>query len=453
MLRCLALLFLVACAPDAEEGSPTTATDGDVGAVSAEGTLADAVCSADGALRVRCALTTATAQDVTWTLLDGDAVVRTDTTSGTAHTHLFWHLAEGATYTWRAETDAGSATGSFTAGTEAVAGLTIAVSGSTEAFDSVLVPLQCSDTTGLVAFDPMGRITWLAALADGSNDMRGGISGFDIGPDGFVAGVESSRVVEVDAGGDVLREVVPAEEQHHDLAVDDQGRIYVIDAREVDGYVVDGVEIFEGTTSVARFDLGDVIDPTGLSGDDRFWAQTFPGAIDFGHTNSVELGPDGTALLSLKAQHTLMQVVLDPDAADFGAVDWMLVGDTSELTGDLAWTDGGGFHGQHHASWGEDGELLVFDNGTQGSRGLAMAVDPAAGTVHEVRSVDVGSSCPVQGSTYPLADGGLLTTCAGTGEIIAFDATGEATWTASVSCGSQAPLARAMPVVVDTLGF
>lgn len=453
MLRCLPLLVLVACAPDADEGSSTTATEGDVGAVTVEGSLADATCTADGALRVRCALTTATAQDVTWTLRDGDTVLRGDTTSGTAHEHLFWHLAEGATYTWRAETDAGSASGSFTAGTEAVAGLTLAVSGSTDAFDSVLVPLQCSDTTGLVAFDPAGRITWLAELAEGSSDMRGGISGFDIGPSGFVAGLEGERVVEVAADGEVLRELVPSEAQHHDLAVDDQGRIYVVDAREVDGYVVDGVEIFAGTTAVARFDLGDAIDPEGHTGDDRFWAQTFPGAVDYTHTNSVELGPDGTALLSLKAQHALMQVVLDPDASDFGAVDWLLTGDASELASDLAWTDGGGFHGQHHASWGDDGELLLFDNGTQVSRGLALAVDPVAGTVHEVRSVDVGASCPVQGATYPLADGGLLTTCAGTGEIIAFDATGEATWTASVSCGSQAPLARAMPVIVDQLAF
>ena len=452
-LPMVALLLASCGGPGGSDDDP--ATPAAVGEVSFDGTVTTASCrEVDHPLMARCTLTTESSSTVWWTLREAGDEVRTFTTEGTTHEQLLWGLAEGTAYTWEATTDGGSASGTLTAGTVDLGELAISAVGRAPALDSVLVPLQCTDTTGLVAFDGQGRITWYQVLGPGSSDMRGGINGFDVGPDGFVAVVEGEQIAEVAPDGTLLRDLVADTlPLHHDLAVDDDGRIYVLDADEVDGYILDGVEIFDGEASVARFDLADVLTPTGTTGGDMFWASEFPGAVDWAHTNSVELGPDGTALLSLKAQNAVMQVVLDPDAADFGAVDWVLTGDDSQLTSDLAWPDGGGFYGQHHVSWSREGELLLFDNGTGSSRGLVVEVDLAAGEATELRSVAVGGSCPVQGSTYELPDGGLLTTCGNSGELQAFDASGQATWSATVSCGSRAPLARGLPLDWGALGF
>jgi len=447
-------LLLASCGgPGGDDDDPTTPAA--VGEVSFDGTVSTASCrEVDHPLMARCTLTTESSSTVRWTLREAGDEVRTFTTEGTTHEQLLWGLAEGTAYTWEATTDGGSASGTLTAGTVDLGELAISAVGGAPALDGVLVPLQCTDTTGLVAFDGQGRITWYQVLGPGSSDMRGGINGFDVGPDGFVAVVEGERIVEVAPDGTLVRDIVAdARPLHHDLAVDDDGRIYVLDATEVDGYILDGVEVFDGTSSVARFDLADVLTPTGSLGSDMFWANEFPGATDWAHTNSVELGPDGTALLSLKVQHAVMQVVLDPEAADFGAVDWVLTGDDSDLSSDLAWSDGGGFHGQHHVSWASDGSLLVFDNGTSGSRGLAVDLDLDGGVASELRSVELGDYCSIQGATYELAGGGLLTTCGTSGTIEAFDASGQATWSATVSCGSRAPLARGLPLDWGTLGF
>jgi hypothetical protein len=460
MPRIVLLALALAACSDGRGDDPTTSSTSSpasLGEVTATGGLSDASCEAtDHPLAVRCELTSASSDTVTWTVReagDGGDVQRTLVTDGTVHQVLLWGLAAQTDYVVEAVGSDGQASGALTAGSHGLEGLSIVTTGATDAFDSVLVPLQCDDTSGLVSFDAEGRVTWFAHLAPGSTDMRGGISGFAVSPDGFVAGLQGDGVVEVGVDGSELRFVQPSEVQHHDLTVDEQGRIYVVDARQVDGYVLDGVEIFSGTESVARFDLADVITPSGTTGGDMFWANTFPGAIDYTHTNSVELGPDGTGLLSLKAQNTVMQVVLDPDAADFGSVDWVLAGDDSDLSATVAFTDGGGFTGQHHASWSSDGTVLLFDNGASTSRGLELFVDPDAGTATELRSVGVGERCPVQGATYELPDGGLLTTCANSGEIVAHDASGSERWSATVSCGSQAPLARGIPLQWADLGF
>ena len=445
-MRCsvtlLALAVLGACSSSDTTEAPVeaTASDADVtGSVLA----ADCATTANP-LRFACTLSTAADTEVEWTVSEGDTVLQTYTTSGTEHEQTLWGLPESTALTWSATLDDGTATGNLSTGSADLGSFTVSATG-TLATDHVMVPLQCSDQTGLVMFDEAGRVTWYEALGAGSTDGRGGLQGFDRTPDGFVAGLDGTEVVEVAPDGTVLRELSGFDNPlHHDLAADDAGRLYLLEAFEVDGYVLDGIRVFDDTDEVAFFTLGDVVSPSGSAGNDRYWQDTFPGAVDWSHANSVELAGDGTALLSLKAQNALMSVVVDPDAADFGEVVWTLTGDSSDLASDFSWADGGGFTGQHHASYTSAGDVMLFDNGSSSSRGLVVELDGTSAS--EGASAAVGSYCPTQGAAYELDDGGLLVTCANSGEVLAFDPSGAQVWSASVSCGTQAPLARAMPV-------
>ena len=441
----LVLALIGGCAStDTPAETAAAVSDADV-----TGSVAEASCATtDHPLRFRCTLTTEAEADVVWQVREGEAVIATFTTHGTDHEQLLWGLPEATELTWSAATADGGASGSLTTGTADVGSLSITTAGSGLAADHVLVPLQCSDQTGLVMFDEAGRVTWYEPLGGGSVGGKGGLQGFDRTPDGFVAGVDGDTVVEVGPDGTVLRELTGfTNPLHHDLAADDDGRLYLLEAFEEDGYVLDAVRVFDGAEEVGLFTLADVVTPSGGAGDDRYWDQEFPGAVDWSHTNSVELVGDGTAVLSMKAQNALMAVVVDPDAADFGEVAWTLTGDDSQLASDFAWSDGGGFYGQHHASIDREGRLMVFDNRDgQSSRGVVIDLDADAGEAREVATATLDSYCPTQGATYELEDGGLLLTCANEGSVHAFAPSGEEVWSATVSCGTEAPLARAMPL-------
>lgn len=426
---------------DAAPGQDASVSDAEV-----SGAVVDAACeTTENPLRFDCSLTTEAPAEVAWTVYEGSTPVRTFTSEGTHHAQLLWGLPEATDLTWEASTSAGAASGGLSTGSADLGALSIATFGVGLATDAVMVPLQCDDATGLVAFDEAGRVTWYEVLGGGSVDARGGLQGFDRTPDGFVAGIDGAEVVEVAPDGTVLRTITGLSDPlHHDLAADEDGRLYLLEAFEEDGYVLDGVRVFEGEEEVASFALSTVVTPSGGAGEDRYWAQTFPGATDWSHTNSVELVGDGTALLSLKAQNALLMVVLDPDAGDFGEVVWTLTGADSQLASDFDWSDGGGFYGQHHASVDDEGQLLLFDNGASRSRGLVLGL--GEDSVSEVHSVALGEHCPTQGAAYPLDDGGLLVTCATSGTVVAFDTAGTEVWSATVDCGTQAPLARGMPM-------
>jgi len=441
-LRFALLPFLMACVSD-EAVDPS---DASVSEAEVSGSVLEAACATtDNPLRFDCTLATESDAAVTWTVFEGSDIVRSFETQGSDHAQTLWGLPEDTELSWEARYDGGSASGTLTTGTADVGAFSISTFGVGLATDAVMVPLQCDDATGLVAFDGAGRVVWYEVLGGGSVGGKGGLQGFDTTPDGFVAGVDGTEVVEVAPDGTILRTIDGLSDPlHHDVAADEEGRLYLLEAFESDGFVVDGILVFDGTEQVGQFALSDVVTMAGGAGDDRYWQDTFPGAVDWGHANSVELVGDGTALISLKAQNAVLSVVLDPDAADFGEVVWTLTGGDSQLTSDLSWSDGGGFSDQHHASVDDDGNVLLFDNGVSSSRGLVL--DVGGDSVSEVASVDVGEHCPTQGSTYRLDDGGLLVTCASSGAVLAFDAAGTEVWSASVGCGTQAPLARAMPL-------
>ena len=182
--------------------------------------------------------------------------------------------------------------------------------------------------------------------------------------------------------------------------------------------VVDGFYVLDDAGAVvAEWDLADHVEVgVGLLG--AFWFSEFPNAGDWSHANSIEPDGDGHVLISLKHLNALLRVVSDPDAPDFGAIDWVLGGSEVGLDADFRWVGRGDFLDQHHVARLSTGGLSVFDNlSAKRSRALLLTVDEAAGTVAEDASWELSSRCPIQGSVYELPGGNLLSMCQDDGAV------------------------------------
>ncbi|MBX2798386.1 MAG: aryl-sulfate sulfotransferase [Myxococcales bacterium] len=399
----------------------------------------------DHPLRFQCAVDVADDADVTWEVTEDDTLVRQ--LDGVGPDQLLWGLAPERTYTWTATSEGQSFTGSMTTGdlSGGLTSLQISTSGEAPDVDALLFPASCSGFSGLVMVDGAGDVVWF-------EDLGGDVTGFDWSDRGAVAALDKERVVEVAPDGTVLREASGFDRPlHHDVATDGD-RIWLLNAEEHDGYVVDGFYVIDAGGAVeASWDLADWVTPSGGGGSDRFWASTFPGAVDWSHGNSIEVGPDGTGLLSLRWQDAVIEVVIDPDEPDFGELVWSLTGtQASSWSSDFAWTDGGGFDGQHHASWTPAGELSVFDNGASTSRAVIVALGD--GTATEVAAYPMDAHCNVQGAAYVTDDATMFATCPTAGTTLAFQGNdSQASWTLSVTCpggggGPDSMLSRAMPI-------
>lgn len=452
MRWCVGSLVLAACAAGTDGG-------GSVGEATASGTITDATCATtDNALRFSCRLTLDAAQEVSWSILEGDEVVRTWVTEAdAAPVGDLWGLAPDTTYRWEATTSGGTASGEVGTGSlpDDLDGLSVTTSGTAPEVDALLTNLTCGGFAGLVMLDPAGRVVWYQdAESTGGVGSLSGVTGFDRDDDGdLLAAVDGERLVEWTPMGEVITEVGGfAHPLHHDVALED-GRIWALYAEQIDGYVVDGFVVVDDGVTTAEWSLGDHVTVDGAShGDDQFWGQVFPSATDFAHANAIEVR-DGVALLSFRWLDAVMEVPADPADPDFGEPVFTLVGSSgSSVEGDVVFVDGGGFDGQHHASWSDDGHVAVFDNGTSTSRGLHVAVDLEAGTATEAASYPVGARCSVQGSVYDLADGQVLVTCADGGRVSAWpESGGEASWELTASCGGSeggagSSTTRVMPV-------
>lgn len=439
--------LLLACSTDSGSTASVATTTGSV---------TDAACATQAnALRFDCTVTLADAGALSWTVRDGDEAVRTFTTDeDTDHAAALWGLAPERTYSWEAVADEGTASGTVTTGAlpDALASADLQVSGDAPAVDALLIPASCDGFTGLAMVAPSGELVWYEELeSTGAGGPLSGVTGFDWSAGGTaVVSVDGSRLLELDPSGAVLRETSGfARPLHHDVSVVGD-RLLALNAAEHDGAVVDGFYVVGPDGSIeAEWDLADHADVAAGTTSDAFWRDTFPGASDWSHGNSISAYDDGTALLSFRWLDAVVEVVADPDAPDFGAIDWVLTGtDGGSLQGDFTWIDGGGFVGQHHASWTPDGRLSLFDNGTTSSRALVLDVDLDAGTAAESEAHGLGQSCQIQGATYALDDGSVIATCADAGEVVAFAPGGGETWSMRWSCGGtrQAGMSRALPV-------
>lgn len=430
--------------------SPTTGTTG-TGAVSGAACVV-----ADNALRFDCSAAAADAEG-SWTFDDGAGWVRTFDTSGPDHAVTAWGLRAG-TYQWTFTTPSGGASGTVATGalpTE-LAPFDAGVEGQSSAFDAVFFLQTCGTTNYLLLADPSGALLWYEAV--GTNGPGGGVVGYQwTDRDTILYGVGQTQIVERTPAGEVLWTADGFERPlHHDLYRGGD-YVYALNAADHAGTVVDGLYVLRDGAVVAEWDLADHVAVGGDGVSDPFWQQWFPGSDDWSHGNSV--WSDGArVLLSLRWQDAVLEIGGDPTAPDFGAIRWVVTGTAaSDLDSDYRFT-AGSFDGQHCAIPTADG-FAVFDNRAMNldSRAVLFAMDDAAGTITEVASWSVGEHCDIQGGAYPLADGGMLATCATGGRVMAFAAdAADAAWQMAPTCGDAAggggpgggppTLARGIPV-------
>lgn len=442
------IAWLVACSePDGSgsgeaEASAATARTGDV----------EAACAAtDNALRFDCAATFGAAGAATWTVSDAaGGVLRTfDTAAGTPSDVTLWGLPPDRALTWRVASDDAAAEGVLRTGSlpSELAALEVTVEGAASDTDAVLVPEVCGGTGYLLVLDSAGEVVWYEATGSAQPSgyrwtdretalVADGSSLTELGADGATRWTASGFGYplhhDVERGGDL---------------------VYALFAHQVDDRVLDGVYVLRDGDVVATWLLEDHVTPTGAGEADGFWQREFPGADDWSHANS--LWSDGRDLLvSLRWQDAVLKLDGDPASDTFGAVDWVLTGtQDGDVPGDFAWTDGGGFDGQHHASL-VDGGVTVFDNGPSAadSRAVRIALDEDASTAREVGSWSMGRHCEVQGGVSLVGDS-VLVTCATASTVSEFGAGDDAPrFTLTASCGGSAGpggatgWSRAMPV-------
>ena len=132
------------------------------------------------------------------------------------------------------------------------------------------------------------------------------------------------------------------------------------------------------------------------------------------NVNSVSIGPRGNVILSLRARDQV--VSLSPD---FRAIEWQLGGPDSDYQFP---NPADRFYAQHTAAQLANGNVLVFDNGTDRpeaeggrySRALELRLDAAAGTAvkaWEYRT-DPDTYSRKRGGAYRLGNGNTLVTFA-----------------------------------------
>jgi hypothetical protein len=410
---------------------------------------------ADNALRFDCDLPT-----------DTDVIVTLEGPEGTltragGPTLTLAGLRPGSTYAWSAAVDGAPIdSGSVTTGQlpDLFDDLSFTVTG-TDGPATIALPTMCNGQAVVTVVDATGSVVWYQPFDTTATDPTGGLSGFSItAAQTVLVHLDGSRIEEVAQSGATLFSVDGFESPlHHDLARGDDGRTYALfaDLWDIDGQdvILDGVYVLDPDGDVvATWELVDHLGAVDVvDSGDKFWASTFPGAVDVSHANAIDPTPSGSAVMSLMLQDTVISVVLDPDDAAFGEVGWVLGPDGAPIVGDaLTWLSGA-FAGQHHAHVEADGDLWVFDNvGADGPAGERYAIDTDAGTAEQIASYPVDGACDHQGSVF-VDDAGVLVTCPTPGRVDLFDADGAVTWSLGVTCGGGAgsgslTFARAQPI-------
>jgi hypothetical protein len=408
----------------------------------------------DNALRFACSASLDAAAPATWTVREGDAVVRTFATPASSEPTLtLWGLAPEADYT--VEVDAGDEPGTTSLTTGALpaelGALAITVTGAADGVDAVVFPQECDTTAWMLVVGVDGRVRWYDQLLGETADTLPSIGGYAWTPDDhLLVGLNFRSIREMTAAGDTVWTVEDFDRPVHHGLEKGGDYVYALDAAVHDNKIVDGFYVIDHTGAVvASWDLADHVTVTGTGGGvGGFWDRFFPGSEDWSHANSI--WSDGhVVILSFLRQNAVMAVAADPDSADFGTILWTLTGNAaSDLTSDFTWTDGGSFDGQHGAVATPTG-LALFDNGPTGadSRALELVLDEAAGTVAEGPSWSMGEHCKIHGAAFPVGDG-VVATCATDSYVAQFAAASDPIWTLRSACGANdlPVLARAIPI-------
>jgi hypothetical protein len=108
-----------------------------------------------------------------------------------------------------------------------------------------------------------------------------------------------------------------------------------------------------------HFDISDNVEPS-------------PGQLDFDHPNSISIASDGNYIVSWRN----LDVITKIDAST-GAIIWTLAGPFATIPGDFTFSGDPleGFSAQHSVRSLDNGNLLVFDNGTRHATQASRAVE------------------------------------------------------------------------------
>ena len=436
--------------PDSETATPTgdTGTPGPTADTDPpEVDVVAASCSVSAnALRVDCTVALAEVGSATVVLSAKGVPSRTlsSTELDTEHDLLGWGLVADTTYDWTAGPLSGVVTtGSLPAD---LAGANVTTTGTAFGFDAVLQPLDCNQADYFVMIDGEGRIVWYEA-----NDVFyvGSMNGYDWSAEAqSVMSLNSDVFVEQHiSGAEVLRiqrgvDFDGAHELHHDTSAWGSLR-YLLFERVVGNVNVDGIEVFDGSSHVGTWFMEDDFKVSGGGGSGNDW----------GHANGLNVSDQGEIILSILNFDAVVAVDGDPASATFLQTVWHAAGSAASGLPDPDYLPvvgpGEGFDGQHNAGrYGDD--LWVFDNLSAGdSRAIRMTMDHQAGTLALDAEWSLGQTCRIQGGSLPI-DGGVLATCANSGEVFAFEE-GQATaaWTLEATCnggGGGVSMTRGIPI-------
>jgi hypothetical protein len=275
--------------------------------------------------------------------------------------------------------------------------------------------------------DPDGRVVWYEAVVD---TFPGGVVSTRWTEEGTVlALVGHDRLVEIDLHGETRFEARLGTDFNHPIhhdAIRWQGWTFALHAHTWTGkdatYVVDGLTVFdrEGALYDER-SLTEWVEPVGLpSALSLYWITRWGSMPDWFHANGLGMDEDGELLLTLRHQSTLAAFVGDPESSDFGQPLWHVVGDPDVQMPEGLWLTGEpgadipvGFDGPHSPRPTETGVLLLDNQaaGRRAPRGLAMRIEPSAGSATIEQAWSVPETCTYQGGAEPLTGGHVLITC------------------------------------------
>ena len=428
--------------PTGESGLPT-------------GTSSVSCARTDHPLRVRCVAQLDAVGPATVVLSAPGRASRTvaSEVDATDHDLLVWALVPETTYTWELAGETGTVRTGPLEGD--IAALDVTTTGAAWGFDAVVQAVMCNTSSYAVAIDGDGEVVWYEELGvpvlAGYEWSVADRSFLGVTGDAFVeVAWDGARPLTLVQGVDFQAPV------HHDTHRWGPYTylLQAVSARGGDGrdYVVDAVEVFEGTTSVGFVSLADLYDPAAVpsAAQDGFWDGVFDDHVDWSHGNSVSV-VDGEMLLSLRWLDSALALDGDPTSPTFGQRRWLAVGSSLSLPAPdyvPAPGPGQGFDGQHHVTRVGDA-LWMFDNRplSQPSRALRLTLDEVAGTAAVDASWVLDQNCPTHGTVYPLQGGGALATCSTRAQVLAY-AEGATTpgWTMNAMCSAFSQTLKGIPI-------
>lgn len=450
----MALWWLVACVSDKDEGSSDLGpSSGDTGSTTPDFVLGCRP-DPDNAVRAVCGFDRDGTGPISVTLEGAGEAPRTfegdpDLLIGEV---VGWGLLQDTDWTWTM-TDRGEVIGSGTFRTPtlplAYDPIVDLIVPGPSSVDHTLFSLSCGRGPALFVLDAQNRVRWYQDAGD-----RGFISAFEQTDRGTVAALMDRSLVGEWAfdGTEVTSAEYPDLLPHrvHHAVEGSGGALRMLDAQLLRysslDYVIDGITEVRDGAATHVWDVRQILDPVGQPGElaGAYWLTIFPTGIDFAHMNSFDTQDDGGFFLTLKHLDTIARVNAD------GTLRWHMYGerhDTLFFGPEMAVSSSAGldaaFQHPHHVNTTPWGTVLVFDNGdprtgATTARAVEMTIDEDALTADVIRAWDLGVSCPVQSSVFPLSDGSLLAACAAAKQTFELDDTGIRR-NSSISCRDGGP--------------